>query len=639
MNPTTHYAQSGDASIAYQVVGDGPVDLVWVVGVFSNIEVMWEEPLYADFLRRLAEFSRVIIFDKRGTGCSDRTPTPPTLEERVDDVIAVMDAAGSERATIFGFSEGGSLAALMGAMRPDRVAATILYGTAARYLSDDDHPWGMHDWVWWMAFAQFARDHWGGDLAGQAALWMWAPSMAGDERFKAWLERNMRLGLSPNQVVGHFLSTLEYDLADVFASLRVPTLVLHRADETLVPVAQGRHLAEAIPGAQYVELSGGDHFPFVGDADSVLTEVEAFLHGGPSDGVRQRRLLTLLLTDIVRSTSVAEQLGDRHWLSLLTQHDDIVRNHLARHGGTEIKQTGDGFLATFEGPARAIRCAMGILDSVDRLGLEVRAGVHTGEVELFGDDIAGVAVHLVARAAAAAAQGGIMVTSTVHDLVAGAGIRFGEREEVALAGLTGPRPLYPVLRHGTSPDVIRRMAAGDERALRLDGEYWTAVFDGAFVTLRDSKGLRDLAVLLANPGREVHVLDLAGTVGVAVPGGGVEPMLDAKTRATLRERIADLESDIVDAEGANDVERAATARTELDFLVEELTKSLGVGGRARSTADVAERARKAVTRRIRDAIERIERVHPSLGRHLDVCIRTGAFCSYQPDRPMLWSMG
>ena len=649
--PTTQFARAGEVNIGYQVIGDGPIDLVWAWGGFSNIDVVWEEPSYAAFLRRLSEFARVILFDRRGCGVSDRegTTVTPTLEERMDDIMAVLDAIGSERASIFGVSEGGNLAALFAATHPERTTSIILYGTMARYRKDAEHPWGWMDEDTETDFLEGLRRGWG--MRSELAVRLWAPSMIGDERFIDWMARFARQSVSRSAALPLSRALGAYDLVDVFPAVRVPTLVLHRRDDGLVPVGQGRHIAQQVPRARFVELAGGDHLPFVGDAEEVLAEVENFLGGSRVSAADHRKLLTVAFTDIADSSRNLQRLGDEAWRELIAAHDQTVRAHLARFGGEEVKQLGDGFLAAFQGPARAIRCVLGIVDAGTRLGLSVRAGLHTGECEVVDSDVQGIAVHVARRVAEVAASEEILVSSTVADLVAGSGIRFGEGRDVELDGIAGPRRVFPVLRHGATPDAVRRLAIDSANVLRRDGEYWTVAYDGLVVTLRDTKGMRDIARLLVSPHRELHVMDLAAPDGVqevsrrevleaglSIERSADEMVIDEAARADYKRRIAELEQEIDDAEERGDGEAGANARKELDFLVEELASAYGLGGRPRRTPDHVERARKAVTRRIRDALARIDRVHPALGRHFHASVRTGVFCSYEPERDIVWTV-
>jgi pimeloyl-ACP methyl ester carboxylesterase len=439
MQPETRYAKSGDVHIAYQVVGDGPLDLVLIPGFVSHLEYEWEEPSRARFLHRLASFSRLIRFDKRGTGLSDRVAAMPTLEQRMDDVRAVMEAVGSERAALFGYSEGGPMGILFAATYPERTTALIIYGSYPKRLWAPDYPWGRAQEEWGAVLEAMERD-WG----GPAAITTYAPSVAGDELFKRWWATYLRLAASPEAAVAIQRMNMQIDVRHVLASIGVPTLILHRTGDRLTKVEQGRYMAGQIAGAKYVELSGIDHVHHVGDADAILDEIEEFLTGVRHVAEPDRVLATVLFTDIVGSTELAAAVGDRRWREVLDAHHAAVRRELTRYRGREVHTAGDGFLATFDGPARAARCAVAITQAVRPLGLEVRAGVHTGEVELMGDDIGGIAVHTGARVAAEAGPGEVLVSSTVKDLVAGSGIAFEERGAHVLKGVPGEWRLYAV---------------------------------------------------------------------------------------------------------------------------------------------------------------------------------------------------
>ena len=434
MEPETHYARSGHVRIAYQVVGNGPLDLVVVPGYISNLDHIWDEPGLAHFLSRLSAFSRLILFDKRGTGLSDRLGDLPTLEERMDDVRTVMDAVGSKQAALFGISEGGAMSILFAATYPERTRALVLYGSYGHFPT----------WVLppekFDAFINFIEKAWGTG----ASLNVFAPSKVSDERFKKWWSRFERLGASPSAAIALMRMNNEIDIRHVLSAIRVPTLVLHRTGDPRVNVEAGRYLGSNIPGARYVELPGADHVPWVGEVDRLADEIEEFLTGSRADVEPDRVLATVLFTDVVDSTKRAVELGDRRWRTLLQQHDGIVRQELGRYRGREIKTLGDGFLATFDGPARAVRCALSIAGAVRSIGLEVRSGVHTGEVEVRGEDIGGVAVHIAARIAAMATMGEVLVSSTVRDLVAGSNLSFCERGARALKGLLEPVRLFSV---------------------------------------------------------------------------------------------------------------------------------------------------------------------------------------------------
>ena len=440
MEPSTRYARSPDgASIAFQVHGEGALDLVFVPGFVSHVELIWEEPAIARFLNRLASFSRLIVFDKRGQGLSDRLGRPPTLEETMDDVGAVMDAAGSERAAIFAISEGGPMAALFSATYPERVASLVLYGTFARMLKAEDFPEGVsvRRFEGW---SRLVREEWGGAVTVD----LWAPSEAGNPEFERWWSRLLRQGASPAGALELMNLYRELDVRAALPAIGAPTLVLHRADDQIVPARQGCALAQRIPGSRYVELPGPDHLPMVGDQAALLDEVEEFLVGSRGAHDAERALATILFTDIVGSTETAARLGDRRWRDLLERHDATVRRELAVHRGREVKTMGDGFLATFDGPARAIRCATAIKAELQRSGVEIRSGIHSGEVETIGGDVGGMAVNIGARVGALAGPGEVLVSSTVRELVVGSGIEFEERGTHRLKGAPGEWRLFAV---------------------------------------------------------------------------------------------------------------------------------------------------------------------------------------------------
>jgi pimeloyl-ACP methyl ester carboxylesterase len=441
VQPTTRYARSGSVSIAYQVVGNGPRDLVWVSGWVSHLEAGWDEPRQAGFRRRLASFSRLILFDKRGTGMSDRVADKdlPTLEQRMDDVRAVMDAAGSERAAIVGQSEGGSMAMLFAATYPERTNALITIGAYAKRVWDPEYPWAPTPEQRQGFFDMIERD-WGGEI-DMSDL---APSLAADETFKRHLATYFRLSASPGSALALARMNTQIDVRHVLPTIRVPTLVLHRTGDLDSNVAEGRYIAERIPGAKFVELPGADHMPWVGNQEDILDEVEEFLTGIRPAPQPDRVLATVLFTDIVNSTERAASLGDKAWRDVLEHHHASVRRELTHFRGQEITTTGDGFLATFDGPARAVRCAVAIRDSLHESGLEVRAGVHTGECERMGDNIGGLAVHIGSRVAGLADPGEVLASSTVKDLIAGSGIVFEDRGIQTLKGIPGDWRVFRV---------------------------------------------------------------------------------------------------------------------------------------------------------------------------------------------------
>jgi class 3 adenylate cyclase len=435
--PEVRYTRSGDVNIAYQIVGDGPRDLVLVPGWVSHLEVDWELPSYAHLFRRLASFSRLILFDKRGTGLSDRPGDLPDLETRMDDVRAVMDAAESEQAALFGYSEGGPMCCLFAATYPERTTALIVYGTyAMRQDPNDDYPWAMTR-EQRESYADEVEREWGfeSDFARYASN--------ADETMVRWWQRRARASASPGAAKALILMNSQIDTRAILPSIRVPTLVLHRREDSDSRLEEGKYLAEHVPGARFVELAGADHVPW-SDPDQIVDEIEEFLTGVRRGPEPNRVLATVLFTDIAGSTDLAVAMGDTRWRGLLEKHHASVRLELERWRGREVDTAGDGFLATFDGPARAIRCACAIRNALRDLGLDVRAGVHTGEVELVGEDLAGIAVHTGARVSAAAGPGEVLVSQTVKDLVAGSGIEFEERGEHELKGVPGTWRIYAV---------------------------------------------------------------------------------------------------------------------------------------------------------------------------------------------------
>ncbi|MGI9556658.1 MAG: alpha/beta fold hydrolase [Solirubrobacterales bacterium] len=437
--PETRYARSGEYSIAYQVVGDGDRDVLYLPGFASHLDLVWEDPDHARVLERLSSFSRLILIDRLGTGLSDRLPAGEvsTLEQRMDDVEAVMSAAGSERAALLGWSEGAALAALYAASHPERVSSLVMYGGFARILRGGDHPWAL-DPDFFEQWVEGIHEIWG----EEELVYFWAPSMAEDAEVRERFSRYLRSSASPGAAADLFRTVRDLDITRVLPTISVPTLVIHRVDDVLAPIESGRYIGEKIPGAKFVELPGTDHLWWFGDQDAIFDEIEEFLTGARSAPEPDRVLSTVLFTDIVGSTERAAELGDSAWRDLLDGHSSRVRQELERFRGNEIKATGDGFLATFDGPARGVRCAMAITDSVKSLGIEVRAGLHTGEVELLGEDVGGIAVHTGARVSAAASPSEVLVSSTVKDLVAGSGLEFADRGTRELKGVPGEWRLF-----------------------------------------------------------------------------------------------------------------------------------------------------------------------------------------------------
>lgn len=440
--PETRYAKSGDVSIAYQVAGDGPIDLVVVPGYLSHVELVWELPQAVRLLERLVSFARVISFDKRGTGMSDPVAVVPTLEERMDDIRAVMDAAGSERAALLAISEGAPLAILFSATYPERCLALALCGGLARstWAPDYDHPWVPHEEDLVQSTNEFVAPLWGtGD-----SLEIFAPSLADDPVARGWMGKMQRFAASPAMMAQLHRMYLEVDVRHVLPSVHVPTLVLHRRGDRVVNRRAGLWLAEHIAGARYVELPGVDHMIIAGDQEALIGAVQEFLTGMRGAPEPDRVLATLLFTDIVSSTDRAALMGDRRWREVLDAHDGLIARHVESARGSVVKRMGDGCLASFDGPGRAIRCAVAICKDVRSLGIEVRTGLHTGEVERRADDVGGIAVHIASRVADLAGAGEVLVSSTVKDLVAGSGIEFEDRGTHALRGIPEEWRLYLV---------------------------------------------------------------------------------------------------------------------------------------------------------------------------------------------------
>ena len=438
-SPETRYAKSGDCHIAYQVVGKGPFDVVFIPGFVSHVEHCWEEPRLAQFFRRLASFARLILFDKRGTGMSDPVPVAqlPTLEQRMDDVRAVMDAAGSERAALVGVSEGGPLSLLFAATHPNRAAAIVLIGAFARIAWAPDYTFGTLPETW-NALLQRMEEGWGKGVLLSA----FAPSLTNDATARQWWGRFQRQACSPGAAVALLRMTYEIDTRAVLSAIRVPALILHRVDDRMMRIEHARYLAQLMPGAVLAELPGVDHFFWTGDSNAYLERIEEFLTGQRHDCESDRVLATVLFADIAGSTERAAQLGDARWHELLDNFYSVARRQLERFRGREVDTAGDGFFAAFDGPARAVRCAAAIGTSVRSLGLEIRAGVHTGECEVMGAKIGGIAVHIGARVASAASPGEVLVSSTVKDLVAGSGLSFRDRGARELKGVPGKWQLY-----------------------------------------------------------------------------------------------------------------------------------------------------------------------------------------------------
>ena len=443
--PEVRYVRSGEVNIAYQVVGDGPVDLVFVPGFISNLESAWWHPSVAAFYRRLAHFSRLIVFDKRGTGMSDRSTGIADLETRMDDVRAVMDAVRSPRAALLGYSEGASMAALFAATYPERTLALLMYGALVALRWSPETPWALtpEDFDRWVADIE---TRWGTPEYCDEQLRVDGPSRADDDEFRRWYATRLRLGASPSAASAAVRMAAQSDIAAILPAIKVPTLVLHRSGDRLVPVFNGRYLGAHIPTARYVELAGDDHLPWVGDYEALVLPIENFLAEVGSDAAAKpdRAVTTVLFADIGGATEKTVELGDSVSPELLQHNRDLIRNQLLRYRGRELDTTADGFVASFDGPARAIRCARAISDEMCANGVELRIGLHTGECELVDTGLRGITVDISAGIAAQARPGEVLVSATLKDLVAGSEIEFLERGTTTLAGTTDQRQLFAV---------------------------------------------------------------------------------------------------------------------------------------------------------------------------------------------------
>ncbi|MEN8240091.1 MAG: adenylate/guanylate cyclase domain-containing protein [Actinomycetota bacterium] len=436
------FARSGDVDVAYHVVGDGPVDIVYVQGAWSHLQIHWELPAFRRFCERLGEFARVILFDKRGMGMSDRVPGATSLDVRMDDIRAVMDDAGSDSAALIGSSEGGPLSMLFAAAHPARTTALLLMGAEVRERKDEEWPWGELTEEEFETSAVAVPERWG--KPGGRFMEYFAPSQETTPWLADWSARLQANASTPSGALAFARMAFNIDVRGIASSVRVPTLILHSEGDRICHVENGRFLAREIPNSRYVELPGADHLPWF-EPDRALNEIREFLTGYRVPVEPDRVLATVLITDVVRSTGTAAELGDQRWRELLEAHNDVVRAELVRFRGTEVNTTGDGFIATFDGPARAIRCAQEIGSQARHLGMEVRAGIHTGEVERVGQDIAGIAVHIAARIAAQAGAGEVLASGTVRDLVAGSGLEFSDRGVQELRGVPGEWRTYAAI--------------------------------------------------------------------------------------------------------------------------------------------------------------------------------------------------
>jgi len=437
---TPRYARNGDTHIGFTTLGEGPPDLVHVGIALSHVEMAHEFAPNQRVYNRIASFARFVDYDRRGSGISDRTVGAVPIEVEVEDLLAVLDEVGSDRPYLFGFGVGGSLSLVFAAVHPDRCAGVIAYSTPARFLRNDDYPYGWDE----QTFQNFLNFIDGGAMAGPDAISIFAPSMAHDAEYADFTARVLRASSPPRQARDCFETYAKTDIRNVLGSVTVPVLVLHRTGDHLFPIEQSRDLAERLPNAQFVELPGIDWTPWVGETAPLLAEIQAFVTGTRPTAEPDRQLATVLFTDVVKSTATVASIGDKRWRDLLDRHDDIVLREIELHGGRQVKSTGDGALATFNGPAQGVRTALAIRDALARIGVPVRAGLHTGEIELRGDDVAGIAVHIGQRVSAKAEPGEILVSRTLPDLVVGSGLQFDDRGEHELAGVPGRWQLFAV---------------------------------------------------------------------------------------------------------------------------------------------------------------------------------------------------
>ncbi len=439
--PETHYVQNGDVNIAYQVVGEGEIDIVFVMGWVSHLEYFWKHHLFASFLNRLASFSRLILFDKRGTGLSDRVPLSelPTLEQRMEDVHAVMDEVDSERAVLIGVSEGGPMCSLFAATYPERTSGLVMIGTYAKRIKEDDYPWGVSAEDREGFFEQMKRD-WGQPVGIEER----APSMADDEEFRNWWAEYLRMGASPGAAVALTKMNAEIDVRNVLPTVRVPTLVIHRTGDMCLKVEEGRYVSELIPGSRFVEFGGIDHLPFVGDQQQILDEIEGFMAELREVQEIDRVLATVMCIKIVNPQAEEKERGALDWQKLLDRSNLYVQNQLKFYKGKEVSINSNGILATFDGPARAIRCASAITSSAVRLKIGVKAGLHTGECDVVDGKYGGFAVELAQNIAEESKVGEILASRTVKDLVAGSGIAFEERGKKTFSENAGEWRLFSI---------------------------------------------------------------------------------------------------------------------------------------------------------------------------------------------------
>lgn len=448
----TRYALNGEVTIAYRVIGDGPIDVVFMPGLISHVETILESPLIQRFLGRVSDFSRVILMDRRGLGMSDPADESMPLEVEINDVLAVLDAAGSERAVLLGYTAGGPLCVQTAVAYPERISGLVLYACMYRAIADTDYEWAQTNEERIARSAEILASWGTGTNIDRIA-----PSLADDPRLREWLGRLERSAASPGRFRQALTRFQAADVRDLLAHVRVPTLVLHRTDDAMIDVRHSRYAAQRIPGARLVELPGSDSLPAAGDSEALVGEIEEFLTGGRSGGTIHRDLLTVLFTDVVGATTTAAQLGDARWRDLLADHDKAIRGELTRYGGREVKTIGDAFLAVFEGPpSQGVRCAAAIHEALAPLGVTVRVGLHTGECERIGGDVGGMAVHIAARVGALAEPGEVLASGTTYGTVVGAGLKWDYKGERELKGVPGAWPLFS-LNLGDSG--LRRAAA------------------------------------------------------------------------------------------------------------------------------------------------------------------------------------
>ncbi len=601
--PETRYAQSGDVHIAYQVVGDGPFDLVFSPSPVSNVEVSWEWPPFARFLRRLASFSRLILFDKRGTGLSDRVTDAATLEERMDDVRAVMDAAGSEQAALFGSSEGGPMALLFAATYPERVSALVLYGSYAKSMNSDDYSAGVDPEIFEIGM-QLMLEQWGSG----ALIDVFSPSVREDREFLEWWGRYERQSASPGAAVAIQRLNAKLDVRPVLTAISAPTLIVYRAGEFVAHVGGSKYLAEHIPGAKFVELPGNDYHPYVGDQDAILDPIEEFLTGRPARAATRTFLANVVAVGAL-DPAVVEPIA-------------------AAHGGqVETAATGATVL-TFDGPTRAVGAALAIVDARPT----VAVGGHVGEIERTGHVVRGTAVDVAIAIQQRADRGQVLISRTLNDVIPGADVVVDDIGAVNVANHTWP--LFDVRHPHAASRTDRAARTG---VFRRDGDVWLIGLDGRAARVRAVKGLDDIALLLARPGREVHVAELVGAADRPRDQAGA-PRLDREAIASLRARLGELADDERDAEERGDAEAAAKAHAEREAIMQRVSADVGLGGRPRASDDWVERARKAVRTRIAHALKRIESAEPAVGRHLRASVRTGEFCAYEPPDTVRWQL-